>query len=87
MTLNIPKDLYERMKDHPEIKWTEVARQSFEEYLANLEDEVNSNELANQLRRDIVNTIRSLSDEDVRKMNDEMVRLEWERMKSSTQTC
>ena len=28
MTLSIPEDLHEIMKDHKEIKWSEVARQA-----------------------------------------------------------
>ena len=29
MTLSVPDDMLKEMKKHPEIKWTEVARQSF----------------------------------------------------------
>ncbi len=28
LTLSIPDDLYEEMKKHPEIRWSEVARQA-----------------------------------------------------------
>lgn len=30
MTMAIPKELHKIMKTHPEIKWTEVARQAIE---------------------------------------------------------
>ncbi len=86
MTLNIPKDLHERMKKHPEIKWSEVARRSFAEYLTELSDETRSYELMGLLRDETVSAIRSLKKDDIRKMNDEMVKLEWERMRSSTRT-
>ncbi len=86
MTLNIPKDLHERMKKHPEIKWSEVARRSFAEYLTELSDETHSYELMGLLRDETVSAIRSLKKDDIRKMNDEMVKLEWERMRSSTRT-
>jgi hypothetical protein len=31
MTLAIPAELHKKMKAHPEIKWTEVARQAIEQ--------------------------------------------------------
>lgn len=30
MTLSIPEELHEKMAHHPEFKWSEIARQSFE---------------------------------------------------------
>ena len=42
MTLSIPNDIYQKLKKHPEIKWSEIARRAIIEYLHNLEivDEV-----------------------------------------------
>ena len=37
MTLAIPKDLHEKMKQHSEIKWSEVARKAIREYASKLE--------------------------------------------------
>jgi len=37
MTLAIPDDLYEVMKKHKEIKWTEVARQAIRERARKIE--------------------------------------------------
>jgi hypothetical protein len=37
MTLSIPEDMREQMEEHPEINWSEVARQSFDEKLHELE--------------------------------------------------
>ena len=39
ITLSIPPDLYKKMKEHPEIKWSEVARRAIAEYLAKIEAE------------------------------------------------
>ena len=36
MTLSIPEELHKKMKKHPEFKWSEIARRSFEQ---KLEDE------------------------------------------------
>ena len=36
LTLSIPDDLYEEMKKHPEIRWSEVARQAVTRKLEDL---------------------------------------------------
>jgi hypothetical protein len=87
MTLSIPKDLHDRMKRHPEIKWSEVARRSITEYLAELADEIAGDELGKLLNEDTLEDIRSLDRDEIGKMYREAVRLEWERMKSLTQAC
>ncbi len=37
MTLAVPTELHKIMKNHPEIKWSEVARQAMWEYARRLE--------------------------------------------------
>lgn len=37
MTLAIPDDLHERISNHKEIRWSNIARQSFEQRLKELE--------------------------------------------------
>ena len=37
MTLAIPNEVTQRMRHHPEIRWTEVARQAIEKKLHDLE--------------------------------------------------
>jgi predicted CopG family antitoxin len=37
ITLSIPDDMYEHMKRHPELRWSEVARKSFSEKLQDLQ--------------------------------------------------
>ena len=36
LTLSVPDDLYEEMKKHPEIRWSEVARQALAKKLDDL---------------------------------------------------
>ena len=36
MTLSIPKKLHKEMAAHPELKWSEVARQAFEKKVTQL---------------------------------------------------
>ena len=37
VTLSVPEELHRLMKRHPEIKWSEVARQAMWEYVSKLE--------------------------------------------------
>jgi hypothetical protein len=37
MTLSIPKELHDKLKKYTEIRWSEVARKSFENKVKNLE--------------------------------------------------
>jgi len=30
MTLSVPEELHQKMMQHPEFKWSEIARQAFE---------------------------------------------------------
>jgi len=40
ITVRIPKELKERMKRHPEVKWSEVIRRAIEDYLNRLEEKL-----------------------------------------------
>ena len=53
LTLSVPDDLYEEMKKHPEIRWSEVARQALAKKLDDLR------------RLDALLSGSKLSDEDV----------------------
>jgi len=37
MTLAVPESLLEKMREHPEMNWSEVARQAIKEKMENLE--------------------------------------------------
>ncbi len=37
ITLSLPEELYQRLKNRPEIRWSEVARQAIQQYLEQLE--------------------------------------------------
>jgi hypothetical protein len=37
MTLSLPKEVYEIVKSHKEIRWSEVARRAIEDYAKKLE--------------------------------------------------
>jgi len=38
ITLSVPEKTYKRMKRHPELKWSEIARQSIEAKLKEIEE-------------------------------------------------
>lgn len=69
MTIRIPEDLKDAMDDHPEINWSEVARQSMWEYVTKLRvaDEIASRselteeeaaKLSEDVKRDIAEHYR-----------------------------
>ncbi len=81
ITLSIPEDLYRRMKSHPEVKWSEVARRAIIEYLKRIEEPriVSSEELLRELGEDFVRGLSGISLERAIR-HYEMVRgREWER--------
>jgi len=58
ITLSLPEELYQKLKDHPEIRWSEIARKAIQQYLDELE-------LLDKL------TAKSqLTDDDVRDLSD-----------------
>ncbi|MCD6409680.1 MAG: hypothetical protein J7L98_05025 [Candidatus Verstraetearchaeota archaeon] len=39
LTVRIPRELRERMRKHPEVRWSEVVRRAIEDFLDRLEGE------------------------------------------------
>ncbi len=60
MTIRVPDDLKRSLDEHPEINWSEVARQSMREYLYRLEV---AEEIASQ---------SELSEEDAVKLSEDV---------------
>ena len=54
-TFTIPDDLYQEMKKHPEIKWSEIFRRALKIYLDKLNnvDEIKATELLSRLGIDL----------------------------------
>ncbi|WP_297421160.1 hypothetical protein [Thermococcus sp.] len=91
MTLSIPPDIYRRMKKHPEIKWSEVARRAIAEYIMELENsriEMSMGEFREILGKETVGDIESIPNEAYDGYHKKTRDLEWERTKrnSTTQT-
>ncbi len=58
ITLSLPEELYHKLKNHPEIRWSEVARKAIQQYLDELE------------LLDKLTTKSQLTDDDVRDLSD-----------------
>ena len=58
ITLSLPEELYQKLKNHPEIRWSEIARKAIQQYLDELE------------LLDKLTTKSRLTDDDVRELSD-----------------
>ncbi|KUH34425.1 hypothetical protein APY94_01980 [Thermococcus celericrescens] len=89
MTLSIPPELYRKMKKHPEIKWSEVARKAIAEYLSELENsrtEMSMLEFRELLGDELIRDIESVPDEAYEEYYKKARDLEWERTKRNSTT-
>lgn len=64
ITLSLPEELYQKLKNHPEIRWSEVARKAIQQYLDELEllDKLTAK---SQLTEDDVRNLSDLIDTQV----------------------
>jgi hypothetical protein len=86
LTLSVPKELYEEMRKHPEIKWSEVARKAIGEYLSKLGSKSTSSEVLRMLPQESRMKLVNISTETAKRFYSEMVKNEWKRMKYLTRT-
>ena len=88
ITISIPQELYDKMKRHSEVKWSEVVRKAIASYVYRLEivegGAVPMKKLAKKLKDSGVDT-SSIDLEKAIKYYEEGRKLEWKRL-SSTQT-
>jgi len=89
-TVRIPRKLYERMKQHSEVNWSEVVRQAIEEYLEKLEEAksmVSSEKLVEELLKMglSLSKLKPLSSEEEEKLYKELREKTWERIRYTTQ--
>ncbi len=85
ITLSVPKDLYDRMKRHPEVKWSQAARQGIIRKLAELEGFVKSPDFFDSLPAEAKKGIEEeskLTKKDWEKYYHKMKESEWRRTKS-----
>ena len=66
ITFSVDDDLHKQMKKHPEIKWTEILRQSILNYLKKVEelDELSIEDFRTRLDPKLLSKIEELNEQD-----------------------
>lgn len=89
ITLSVPDELYMEMKKHPEIKWSEAARQGIKQQMSRINGVVSGKDLLSKLSPDTraaLERISNLPRSVVRKQYKKMKESEKRRLKLLTQT-
>ncbi len=83
ITFSVDDDLHKKMKEHPEIKWTEILRQSIANYLKKVEeiDVLSIKDFKKRLDPEILMKIDELNDQDEIMFYEYGKKLEEERLK------
>ena len=84
ITLSIPDPVYMEMKRHPEIKWSEVARQAIIGKTMLLKKSMHSKEFFHLLSPETQKDIRTVPKKEWEEFYKGMRKAEWKRMKSLT---
>ncbi len=88
ITLSISDELYEEMKKHREIKWSEIARRSIAEEVEKKKGIVKGSDFFNRLPEETKKGIREIAEfskSDWKKFHKKMKAKEWKRAKSLMQ--
>ncbi|KKK43962.1 hypothetical protein LCGC14_1052540 [marine sediment metagenome] len=83
ITFSVDGDLHKKMKEHPEIKWTEILRQSIVNYLKKVEeiDVLSIKDFKKRLDQETLRKIDELNDQDEIMFYEKSKKLEEERLK------
>ncbi len=82
ITLSIPKEVYERMKRYPEVRWSEVARRAIVEYIRRLEGVISTEELLEGLEKGFEDELKAIDVRKAEKHYEKMREAEWSRFSS-----
>ncbi len=85
VTLSVPDEVYEEMKRHPEIKWSEVARKSIIEKTTLLRKTVSTKELFSLLPKQTKEEITTVSENEWKEFYKGTKEKKWKRTKYLTQ--
>jgi predicted transcriptional regulator len=82
ITFSVDDDLHKKMKEHPEIKWTEILRQSIINYLKKVEEinEMSIEDFKSRLEPDLVKKIDKLEEKNERDYYDKIKKKEMDRL-------
>jgi len=85
VTLSIPDELYEEMKKHPEIKWSEAAREGIKKQISQLGGVVSGKDLLRNLDPETREAILKIPDSEWVKGYKKIKESEKRRLRSLTQ--
>ena len=82
ITFSVDDDIHKKMKEHPEIKWTEILRQSIINYLKNLEeiDVISIKDFRERLDPELLQKIEELDEQEEILFYKEAKKMEQERL-------
>jgi len=81
ITLSIPDAIYEEMKKHPEIKWSEIARQTIIQKTMLLSKEMRSSDILKLLPPDARKSIEIADEKEAFSFYKKMEKMAWKRKK------
>ncbi len=84
ITLSVPDELYNEMKRHPHIKWSEAARQGIRQQLSGLKGVISGKELLSKLSHETRKTFGTIPEKEWIKGYKEMKKGEKRRLKLLT---
>ncbi len=82
ITFSVDDDIHKKMKEHPEIKWTEILRQSIVNYLKNVEeiDVISIKDFRERLDPELLQKIEALEEQEEILFYKEAKKMEQERL-------
>ncbi len=82
ITFSVDDDIHKKMKEHPEIKWTEILRQSIINYLKNVEeiDVISIKDFRERLDPELLQKIEALEEQEEILFYKEAKKMEQERL-------
>ncbi|NJF25184.1 hypothetical protein [Thermococcus sp. Bubb.Bath] len=87
ITLSVPPDVYKKMKEHSEIRWSEVARKAIVGYLERLEKgnlELPAKDILKMLGKDFEKKVTETPLETYERFHKKAREAEWTRTRSFT---
>ena len=85
ITLSIPDDVYKEMKRHPEIKWSQVARETIIQKTKQLKGTIHGRDILKMLSPEAQKDVREIPLREWINFYKEMKKKEWKRTQLLTQ--
>lgn len=84
ITLSIPQKVYETMKKHPEVKWTQIARESLTQYADEIQGITTTDVIRKRLGPKFIKSIARDYGEDDQTTLKKIKEAKWRRINSLT---